>query len=117
MHFENFNVEVFAQRLRDLFHEAGEQIDPKAHVARAHDGGVAGGGIDLCNVGGRQAGGADDMDDARLRGKAGIGDGRGRRGKVDQAICLRHGGERVGGDDDAELPGTRKQARVLSDGA
>ena len=40
---------------------------------------VARRGLDLRLVVGGKAGGADDVDDARLRGELGEGDGRGRR--------------------------------------
>ena len=56
---------------------AASRLTPMAHIAGLDDGGVAGGGLDLGLVGGGESGGADDMDEAGLRGQRGEGNGRG----------------------------------------
>ena len=37
MHFENLDVEIVIERLRDLLHECRQQIDAERHVAGLHD--------------------------------------------------------------------------------
>ena len=53
----------------DAIGEASEQIDAEAHIAGLDDCRVAGGGLDLGLVVGREPGRADDVDDARLGGE------------------------------------------------
>ncbi len=88
VHFQDLDVEVGVERLGGLAHESGEQVDAEAHVAGADDDGMARGGAQALVVGGGQAGGADDMDDARLCGELGEGDGRARRGEIEDAVRL-----------------------------
>ena len=70
-------------------HQRGEQVDAEAHVARALTMvGVARRRLDLGEVVRREAGGADHVDDARLRGEGSQRDaGLGRR-EVDDAVGL-----------------------------
>ena len=74
VHLEDLDVEIGVERLRRLAHQGGEQIDAEAHIAGLDDDRMARGGLELLLVVGREAGGADDMDDARLRGEFGEGD-------------------------------------------
>ena len=79
MHLEDLDVEIGVERLRRLAHQDREEVDAEAHVAGLDDHGMARGRLDLLLVIGGEAGGADDMDDARLCGELGEGDGRGGR--------------------------------------
>ena len=80
VHFEDLDVEIVGvERARRLLHQHRQQIDAEAHIAGLDDRRVARRRRDLRVVVGRAAGGADDMDDARLRRVAGEFDGRGRR--------------------------------------
>src|SRR5580700_4911013 len=45
MHFDDLDVVFGPERAGDPFDERGKEIDPKAHVARAHDDGMARGGL------------------------------------------------------------------------
>ena len=76
VHLQDLDIEFRAERCGDLRGEHGEQIDAEAHIAGLDDGGMTGGGLDLGLVGGREAGRADDMDDARLRRQRGERDRR-----------------------------------------
>ena len=80
----------------------GEQVDAEAHVAGAHDDGVARGGLEPGEIVVAHAGRADDMDDARLRRQRRHFDGRRGSGEIDHAVGLKQRGERVVGDRDAE---------------
>ena len=53
---------------------------------------------------GGEPGRADDVDDARLRGEAGKGHGRLRRGEIEHAMHLGEDRQRIVGDGDAEGP-------------
>ena len=76
---------------------------------------MAGGRGDLLLVVGGQAGGADDVDDARLRGELGEGDGRGGDGEVEDAVGLGEGLDRLVGDRDAVRREPGEEAGVLAD--
>ena len=71
---------------RDPLDQRGEQIDAEAHIARLDDHGVSCRGRDLPRPRRRQAGGADDMDDAaparRVRRSATVAAGH---GEIDDA--------------------------------
>jgi hypothetical protein len=69
---------------------------------------------DSPEVVGRQARRADDMDDARLRGERGEFQRGGRRRKIQDAVGLQNGGERLGGNRNAGLAGAGEQSRILS---
>ena len=71
VHLENLDVEIGVERLRRLADERGEEIDAEAHIAGLDDHRLARRGDELRLVVGRKPGGADDMDDARLRGEVG----------------------------------------------
>ncbi len=45
MHFDDLDVIFGPERPGDPLDESGKEIDPKAHVARAHDDGMARGGL------------------------------------------------------------------------
>ena len=47
MHFDDLDVIFGPQRAGGLFDERGEEIDAKAHIARAHDDRMARGGLEL----------------------------------------------------------------------
>ena len=69
VHFQHFDVEVFAEGLGGLAHQGGKDVHAETHVARLHDARRLSGGADFfiaCRI---DAGGADDMDDARLARK------------------------------------------------
>ena len=71
----------------------GEEVHPEAHIAGLDDGRMARrGALILRFILGGKPGRADDVDDARLRGELGKGDGRRRRGEVEDAIDAGEGG-------------------------
>ena len=111
MHLQDLDIEFRAKRAGDLGGQHGEQIDALTHIAGLDDGGMARGRLDLGLVGGRQAGRADDMDDARLRRQRGEGEGRSGRGEIEHAVDRREHGMRIVADGDAE----RRQAGHLAD--
>jgi hypothetical protein len=45
MHFDDLDVVFGPERPGHPLDESGKEIDPKAHVARAHDDGMARGGL------------------------------------------------------------------------
>ena len=45
---------------------------------------------------GAEAGRADDVDDARLRGELGVGERRGGRGEIEQHVGVGEGRQRIG---------------------
>ena len=116
VHLDDLDVEVRVERLGRLADEHGEEIDAEAHIAGLDDRGVAGGGGDLLLVLGGQAGRADDVDDARLRGEFGEGDGRGGDGEVEHAVGLGEGLDRLVGDRDAvrRQPGEEAESLPIS---
>ena len=66
MHFQNFDIEVLAERRRHLPDQCRQQIDAQAHIAGLDDAGMARRRLDpglACLI---DAGGADHMHDARL---------------------------------------------------
>ena len=69
VHLQDLDVEVFAERRRDLAHEAREQVDAERHVAGLDDARMARGRLQLGEIGLLQAGGADHVDDAGLGGE------------------------------------------------
>ena len=100
VHFQHFDV-VVRQRPSRTFHQRTQQIDAQAHVARLHDHGMAGGGLDARLTLFVKAGGADDMDDARLRRQVGDHGGNHRRGEIDHDLRIRQQSQRIGGQLDA----------------
>ena len=69
----------------------------------------------LLVVAGGEPGGADDVDDARLRRELGEGERRGRHGEVEHAVGRGEDRQRVGGDRDAALAHAGERARVRAD--
>ena len=69
VHLDDLDVELGTERRRRLLHEAGEQIDAKAHVAGLHDDRMARGRADLAQIVFAQARGSDHMDEPRLGGE------------------------------------------------
>ena len=104
-----------AERARRLLDQHRQQVDAEAHIAGLDDGGMARGGRDLRVVVGRAAGGADDMDDARLRGIAGEFDRRGRRGEIEHAVGLGEGRQRIVGDRHADACRAGELAGILAE--
>ena len=115
MHLDDLDVEIGVERLRRLADEDGEEVDAEAHVAGLDDRRMARRRGDLRLVVGGQAGRADDMDDARLRGELGEGDGRGGRGEVEDAVGLGEGRERIVGERDAVRREAGEFAGILAD--
>ena len=70
MHFQDLDV-VIGQRLGGALHQRRQQVDAQAHIAGLDDHGMARRRLDARFVFGGKAGGADDMDDARLRRQIG----------------------------------------------
>ena len=69
VHLDDLDVEILIERLGDLLHQRGKQIDADTHVAGLHDDGALGGILELRFVGGAEAGRADDVHDAAFRGQ------------------------------------------------
>src|SRR5262249_27271905 len=85
---ENLDVEIRAQRAGGFLGEARQPIDAKAHIAGLDYRRMAGGGLDLRLIVGRQACGADDMNYAGLRGEPGKGGGGFRGGEIEHTVNL-----------------------------
>ena len=111
MHLQDLDIEFRPERASDLRGQHGEQIDALAHIAGLDDGRMTRDGLDLGLVGGREAGRADDMDEARLRRQRGKCERRSGRGKIEHAVDLGEHGMRLVGDGDAK----RLQAGHLAD--
>jgi hypothetical protein len=90
-------------------------LTPKGHVPGADDGGVAGGGLDLRQVLGFKAGGADDVDGAGLGGQRGEFHGGGGGGEVDDGLGFRESLKRVVGDFHANRAAPHRLAHVAAD--
>ena len=86
MHFDDFDVVVLAERLRDALDQRREQVDAQTHVAGFHHRRTACGFGDRRFFLGRMAGGADDVHDAGGGGELGQGERRRRNGEFDQAV-------------------------------
>ena len=79
----------FIERLGHALGQRREQIDAEAHIAGLDDHRAFGGVLDPGVVGRAQPGRADDVDLAGLGRERGEGNGRGRRGEIDDAVGLR----------------------------
>ena len=86
MHLDDLDVELVAERRRDLSCHHREQIDAEAHVAGLHDRGLLRGLGDLRVIGGRAAGGADDVRELRFGGERRELHGRGRNGEIEDRV-------------------------------
>ncbi len=115
VHFEDFDVEVGVERLGRFAYQDGEQVDAEAHVARLDDRGMARGGGDLRLVVAREARGADDVDDARLRGELGDAEGHGRRGEIEHTVGRGEDGQGIGGNRHAARADPSERAGVGAD--
>ena len=111
VHLQNLDVEFGPKRLGHLLGEARQQIHAEAHIAGLDDGGVTRGGRDLGLVVWREAGRADDMDDAGLSGEPGENRRRFRAGKIEHGIDAGEKRHRIIGDDDS----FRRQSGELAD--
>ncbi len=112
---DDLDVPFVAQRLRDLAGDLRQQVDAQAHVAGAYDDGAAPGFGDRLQVVVRQAGCADHVHDARLRGLPGEGDGRCGRGEVDDRLRAAEGLVRIIGDRDAAFSTAQRGAQIAAD--
>ena len=115
MHLHNLDVELGTERRRRLLHEAGEQVDAKAHIAGLHDDRVARGRADLPHIVFAQARGADHMDEPRLRGERGESKRAGGRREVEHAVRLGESSQasQVSGMSKGSAAGER--ARILAE--
>ena len=86
MHLDDLDVEFLTERRRDLLRQHREQIDAEAHVAGLHDRGLFRGFRHLRVIGGRHAGGADDVREPGFGGERRERHGRGRNGEIDDAV-------------------------------
>ena len=71
--------------------------------------------VDLVEILVGQAGRADHVGDARLRGEARESDARGGRGEIDDRVSVEQQGQRVGHDLKALRRAARQQRRVLAE--
>ncbi|MNT73405.1 hypothetical protein D3C72_2121050 [compost metagenome] len=73
VHFQHLDVPARRiERTGGLLHEHRKQVDAEAHIAGFDDPRMAGSRLDLCVVHRQAAGGAEHVDDARLRREPGI---------------------------------------------
>ena len=91
MHFEDFDVEILIQRLRNPLDEGRQQVDAHAHVAGFDDHGAFGRLGDQRFAFARKAGGADDVGAARARRMFGEGNGRGGDGEIERRVGFKAG--------------------------
>jgi len=101
VHFQNFDVKAFVERLRHPLDERRQQIDAEAHIAGPDHDSARGDALDHGIVGVGQPGGADDMNDATLGSDRNIGDGRARHGEVENAVGVRRQCPQIGRELDA----------------
>ena len=113
MHFDNFNVVILAQRLRDFLDEAGEQIDAKAHIAFLHDRRLFCCLLQSVEIIGRKTSGTDDMHNAGRGCHRRVGACGNWRGEIHHAIGFGKKSERIIGDRDAKRADAGKRGGVL----
>ena len=112
MHLDDLDVEIGPQRQRRAPGQRRKQVDAEAHVARPHNRGVARRRVDLVEIVGAEAGCADHVDDARLRGEPGELDARGGRGEIDDRVSFEQKPQRVGDDRKAARRAARQHGRI-----
>ena len=115
MHLQNFDIETLVERLRDALDQRRQQIDAEAHIAGLHHDGALGDALDHGVVGGRQAGGTDDMDEAALGGDRDIGDGSPRHGEIEDAVGIGRQRPQIGGKLDAIFGEAGEHAGILAE--
>jgi ribosome-binding factor A len=113
--FDHLDVEFGVEGRRDLLHEAGQEVHAKAHVAGAHDRGVARGGVQRGKLVIAEPGRPDDMHAAGLRRQLRMGQRRRRRGEVDHRLRLHDRVERIGIDRHAHPAASQGFAEVAPD--
>ena len=115
MCLDDLDIPVGIQRLGHLARQPRQQIDPEAHVARAHNDGVTRRGGQLRQLLGLEPRRADDMDRARLRGQRCEFDRRRRGGEVDHRLRLRKSFQRIVGHGHAIGGPAHRLAQVAPD--
>ena len=115
MRLDHFDIKIFVQRGSDLFRQLHQQVDPKAHVARAYDDSMMRGAVDSGDVVIRQASRADHMHRPRLRREASKSDRGGGGGKVDNGLRFCKGRDRIVRDSHAQRSAAHRRADILSD--
>ena len=115
MRLDDFDIPIGVQSGGDFLGEAGQQIDPKAHIAGADDHRMAGGGLQFLQVRCLQPGGADDMHGAGLRRQRGEFHRGGGDGEVDHRLSAGKGVERVVGDSDPQVCSTHRRPQIAAD--
>lgn len=114
MHVENFNIPIRAQSACGLRHQTGQQIDAKAHIAGFDDTRMARRGGNFFFVFGAKAGGADNMDDARLRGQSGELDTGGGHSEIDHRVGAAQNAQRIIAGGDAAWRKARQSGDILA---
>ena len=114
VHFEDFDVEILIQRLRNPLDEGRQQVDAHAHVAGFDDHGAFGRLGDQRFAFARKAGGADDVGAARAGRMFGEGNGRGGDGEIDQPVGVSEQRPNLGGNRNAVSPQPGELARVAA---
>ena len=115
MHLDDLDIEIGSERRRRAPGQRREQVDAEAHVARPHDRGVARRRVDLVEIVVAEAGRADHVGDARLRGEPGELDARGGRGKIDDRVGFEQERQRVGDDRKAARRAAGQHGRVAAE--
>ena len=105
---------LFVERLRRALDQRRQQIDAEAHIAGLHDRRVTCRAAITASIVGRQAGGADDMSDARLRGRAPPSRPIPPASRNPRSLGMHDSRERIVSDDDAALAGAGEHAGILA---
>jgi ribosome-binding factor A len=115
MRLDDLDIEIGVERGGNLLGQLGQQVDAKRHIPGANNHSMARGGVDGGKVGPAEAGGADHMNGAGLRGEAGEFHGRGGGGEINDSLRLGKGFDRIIGDDHAKRRTTHRLAHIAPD--
>ena len=115
MCLDHFNVEILVQCGGDHPGQFGQQVDPKAHIAGAHDHRVAGRGVDFFQIAVAEPGGADHMHGAGLCRQGGKCHRRGRGGEIQHRLRCRKNLQRIIADRQPKGCAAHCGAKILAD--
>mmetsp|Transcript_7003 Transcript_7003/g.12229 ORF Transcript_7003/g.12229 Transcript_7003/m.12229 type:complete len:260 (-) Transcript_7003:16-795(-) len=112
MRFDHFDVEIRVQSGGHLLGQSHQQVHPEAHVARTHDAGVVGAGVQYFDIGVGQARGADHVHGAGLCRQFRVSDSGFGRGEIDHCLRLDDGLQRIVHDRHARRGAAHRFAEI-----